>query len=57
MLVVAPDGVVQIVAFPYYPERFVCVVPIDLFVVLAFSEREAPVFDVDVLVSGYFGVV
>ena len=57
VLVVAPDGVVQIVPFANHTESLVCVVPLELLVVFSFRERKSPEFYVDVLVSGCFGLL
>ena len=51
MFVVAPDGVVEVVAPSDKAEGFVRVVPVELLAVLALCERKAPILDIDVLMS------
>lgn len=51
MFVVAPDGVVEVISLSNDAEGFVGVVPVDLLAIFAFRKREAPVLDIDMLMS------
>ena len=51
MFVVAPDGVVEVISLSNDAEGFVGVVPVDLLAIFAFRKSEAPVLDVDMLMS------
>ena len=53
MFTTAPNAVVEIVVVTNYAESFVCVVPIHSLSVFAFGEGKAPVFDVDMLSTGF----
>jgi hypothetical protein len=51
VLAAAPDAVIEVVVFPNQSQSFVRIVPVEALAVFAFSQGEAPVLDIDVLMS------
>jgi hypothetical protein len=51
MLVIAPDGIIQVISHPQYPQTLISVIPVPLVAVLALCKCKSPVLHIDMFMS------